>query len=131
MFRHGMSTSLLDHQYAATRRVYHCFMLAPPTAGASLILGLMAGHLARQQLAPRFLRHLAYLHRTLVLTLGLLAFVLAGWEWTERASGFTGLAAGLSGVLMCFAMRLHIGWRGLQSMHDVDFPEEVLHAHRT
>ncbi len=130
MFRHGMSTSLIEHQYDATRRVYHCFMLAPPTAGASLVFGLMAGHIARQQLAPRFLRHLDYLHRTLLLTLGLLAFVFVGWEWAERASGQTGLAAGLSGVLMFFAMRLYIGWRGLQAMHDVDFPEENANAHR-
>lgn len=130
MFRHGMSTSLIDHQYTATRRVYHCYMLAVPTAGASLIFGLMAGHIARQQLAPRFLRHLDYLNRTLLITLALLALVLAGWEWAERASGLSGLVAGLSGALTLYAMRLYIGWRGLQAMHDVDFPEEAINAHR-
>lgn len=123
-YRHGMSTSLIEYQYSATRRVYRCFMLAPVTLGISIIFGLMAGHIARPELAPRFVRHIDYLHRSLVLGLAFLAFVLGGWALTEQMSGGAGLAAGLSGTILFYAMRIHIGWRALVAMHAIDFPHE-------
>lgn len=127
-FRHGMSTSLLEHQYAGVRRMYRCFWLAPLTLGFSLILGLMAGHIARPDLCPRFVRHVDYLHRTLVIFMAAIAFVFGGWVWTEYISGMTGLFAGLSGAIVLFGMRLVIGGRALDAMYQLDFPDHTADA---
>lgn len=128
MFRHGMSTSLLEQHYAATRRIYHCCMLAFPTAGISLLFGFLASQMARQEMAPRFRHHIDFLNRTLLMTLGLLAFVLSGWHINDYASGVTGLSAGISGVIFFFASRLYLGWKALQVMYATDFSEETRHA---